>query len=46
MLADLAALTPPFVVCAAFVIGLVALLRHQMAPKRRANGKDRSHDPE
>jgi hypothetical protein len=34
-MADLAALTPPLVVCAAFVIGLVILLRHQLAPKRR-----------
>jgi hypothetical protein len=46
MMADLAALTPPFIVCAAFVIGLVALLRHQMAPKQHTNRKDRSHDPE
>jgi len=35
MLKDLAALTPPAVVCAAFLVGLVLLLRHEMAPKRR-----------
>ena len=35
MLQDLAALTPPAVVCAAFLIGLVLLLRREMAPKRR-----------
>jgi hypothetical protein len=35
MLKDLAALAPPAVVCAAFLIGLVALLRREMAPKRR-----------
>ena len=35
MLKDLAALTPPAVVCAAFVVGLVLLLRREMAPKRR-----------
>ena len=35
MLKDLAALTPPAVVCAAFLIGLVLLLRREMAPKRR-----------
>ncbi|MBV9093020.1 MAG: hypothetical protein JO132_03940 [Streptosporangiaceae bacterium] len=35
MLTDLAALTPPLVVCVAFVIGLVMLLRSQMGPKRR-----------
>ena len=32
---DLAALTPPAVVCAAFIVGLVLLLRREMAPKRR-----------
>lgn len=35
MLKDLAALTPPAVVCAAFLAGLVLLLRREMAPKRR-----------
>ena len=35
MLKDLAALTPPAVVCVAFVVGLVLLLRREMAPKRR-----------
>ncbi|HLI38262.1 MAG TPA: hypothetical protein VKV80_13125 [Streptosporangiaceae bacterium] len=32
---DLAALTPPLVVCAAFLIGAAALLRREMAPGRR-----------
>ena len=32
---DLAALTPPAVVCVAFIVGLVLLLRREMAPKRR-----------
>jgi hypothetical protein len=31
---DLAALTPPLVVCLAFIIGLVIFLRRQMGPKR------------
>jgi hypothetical protein len=31
---DLAALTPPLVVCAAFVIGLVIFLRREMGPRR------------
>ncbi|GEM_PF-28984 len=35
MWADLAALTPPLVVCAAFLVGLAMLLRREMAPKRR-----------
>ena len=41
---DLAALTPPLVVCVAFLIGLVMFLRSQLSPKRRAerNGKRRS----
>jgi hypothetical protein len=43
---DLAALTPPLVVCVAFLIGLAILLRSQMSPKRRAirNAKRRSDD--
>jgi hypothetical protein len=44
---DLAALTPPLVVCVAFLIGLTLLLRSQLAPKRRAarNARRRSRDP-
>ncbi len=33
MLSDLAALTPPAVVCVAFLIGLGIFLRHQLGPK-------------
>jgi membrane protein insertase Oxa1/YidC/SpoIIIJ len=33
---DLAALTPPLVVCVAFLIGLAMFLRREMSPKRRA----------
>jgi hypothetical protein len=45
MLNDLAALTPPALVCVAFLIGLVALLRREMAPKRRVReDADREHD--
>lgn len=36
MLSDLAALTPPAVVCAAFLIGLGIFLRHQLGPKRES----------
>lgn len=32
---DLAVLTPSLIVCVAFLIGVVALLRHEMAPRRR-----------
>jgi len=31
---DLAALTPPLVVCAAFIIGLVIFLRREMGSRR------------
>jgi hypothetical protein len=43
---DLAALTPPLVVCVAFLIGLAIFLRREMSPKRRAerNDKRRSRD--
>jgi hypothetical protein len=43
---DLAALTPPLVVCVAFIIGLALFLRREMAPKRRAarNARRRSRD--
>jgi hypothetical protein len=34
MMADLAALTPPLVMCVAFLVGVAMLLRHQLAPKR------------
>jgi hypothetical protein len=38
---DLAALTPPILVCVAFLIGVVALLRREMAPRRRSRrGQD------
>jgi len=36
-----AALTPPLVVCAAFLIGVVMFLRSQMSPKRRAEREAR-----
>ena len=42
---DLAALTPPAVVCVAFVVGLVLLLRREMAPKRRVR-EDARHEAE
>jgi hypothetical protein len=41
MLADLAAVTPPLVVCVAFIIGLVLFLRREMGPKRRDARGDR-----
>jgi hypothetical protein len=33
---DIAALTPPLVMCAAFLIGVAFFLRHQMGAKREA----------
>jgi hypothetical protein len=46
MLADLAALTPPLVVCVAFIIGLVIFLRRQMGPKRNGASGDRRRSRE
>jgi membrane protein insertase Oxa1/YidC/SpoIIIJ len=44
---DIAALTPPFVMCAGFLVGVVFFLRHQMAPRREAKRAERrrSQDP-
>jgi hypothetical protein len=36
MLQDLAALAPPVIVCAAFLVGAWVLVRKELAPKRRA----------
>ena len=38
---DLAALTPPLVVCVAFIIGLVIFLRRQLGPRRDGTPRDR-----
>jgi hypothetical protein len=35
MLQDLAALAPPVIVCVAFLVGVGALVRRELAPKRR-----------
>lgn len=37
MRSDLAALTPPLVMAVAFIAGVVALLRREMAPRRRGH---------
>jgi hypothetical protein len=39
MLQDLAALAPPAIVCAAFLVGAWALVRRELAPKRRARAE-------
>jgi hypothetical protein len=46
MWSDLAALIPPLVVCAAFLIGVAMLLRSQMSPKRRAERNERRRTPD
>jgi hypothetical protein len=53
MLQDLAALTPPAIVCVAVLIGVWALVRRELAPKRRqraeagaASDEDRAVDSE
>ena len=44
MLADLAALTPPLVVCVAFLIGVGLFLRRQMAAKQTDGDDDAPDD--
>ena len=44
MLADLAALTPPLVVCVAFLIGVVLFLRRQMGSRRQPDERDGQTD--
>ena len=39
MMQDLAALAPPAIVCAAFLVGAWAILRRELAPKRRARAQ-------
>jgi hypothetical protein len=39
MLQDLAALAPPAIVCAAFLVGAWVLVRKELAPKRRARAQ-------
>jgi hypothetical protein len=53
MLQDLAALTPPAIVCVAVLIGTWAIVRRELAPKRReraeaaaASDEDRTVDSE
>ena len=43
MLNDLAALTPPFLVCAAFLIAVGAFLRHEMRRSKNP-GEDADED--
>jgi hypothetical protein len=53
MLQDLAALTPPAIVCVAVLVGTWAVVRRELAPKRRkraearvAADEERAVDPE
>jgi hypothetical protein len=39
MLQDLAAIAPPAIVCVAFLVGAWALVRRELAPKRRARAQ-------
>jgi hypothetical protein len=44
MLKDLSVLTPPLLVCAAFLIAVGAFLRHEMGTSRRRRDPDHSGD--
>jgi hypothetical protein len=46
MLQDLAALTPPAIVCAAVLIGAWAIVRRELAPKRRERAEATAADEE
>ncbi|HEY1888778.1 MAG TPA: hypothetical protein VGG63_00115 [Steroidobacteraceae bacterium] len=46
MLQDLAALTPPAIVCAAVLIGAWAIVRRELAPKHRERAEDAAADEE
>lgn len=35
LLQDLEALAPPAIICIAFLIGVIALVKHEMAPRRK-----------
>jgi hypothetical protein len=41
---DLSVLTPPLVVCVAFLIGVGAFLRHEMGARRARREQDASDD--
>ncbi len=44
MMRDLSVLTPPLVVCVAFLIGVGAFLRHEMGARRRRRDEDVTSD--
>jgi hypothetical protein len=44
MLKDLTVLTPPLLVCAAFLVAVAAFLRHEMGTSRRHRDPDHSGD--
>jgi len=44
MLQDLAALTPPLVVCGAFLVGVVLFLRRQMGAGSRPEDREADSD--
>jgi hypothetical protein len=41
---DLSVLTPPLVVCVAFLIGVGAFLRHELGARRRRRDEDATTD--
>jgi len=46
VLQDLEAIVPSVIVCAAFLVGVIALLRRELAPRRRARQESQSHREE
>lgn len=41
MLQDLETIAPSLIVCAAFLVGVIVLLRRELAPRRRARQESR-----
>ena len=39
MLQDLETVAPSVIVCVAFLVGVIALVRHELAPRRRRRGR-------
>lgn len=46
VLQDLETIAPSVIVCAAFLVGVIMLLRRELAPKRRARGQSPADHPD
>lgn len=44
MLQDLGALAPSAIICVAFLAGVIALVKHEMAPRRKSRADSQADD--